>query len=197
MLNLEHISSFLAVLRTRNFRAAAHERALSQATVSQHIQKLEAALNTRLITRSHSGCTPTPAGTALLPHAESLLRINTRALNVMHNPGIAIGASSNGTGTGTLLVQHLGEEIRGLQAVVQLGSTEAVKRWVKAGLGVSIVLSSTVVEECRAGTLRAIPLEGDPICKALYVIWRATLRHDSLPLRLAKWLLDNVAQKSA
>ncbi len=294
MLNLEHISSFLAVLRTRNFRAAAHERALSQATVSQHIQKLEAALNTRLITRSHSGCTPTPAGTALLPHAESLLRVNTRALSLMHNPGVAIGASSNigvyllqpyvksflaetggqypieitiqcnpavadklergeidvatmewwddrpgyvarpwrqeelvvivapdhawaklsavprallkdapllggepGTGTGTLLVQHLGKEMRGLQAVMQLGSTEAVKRWVKAGLGVSIVLSSTVVEECRAGTLRAIPLEGDPICKALYVIWRATLRHDSLPLRLAKWLLDNATQKSA
>jgi len=288
MLNLEHVSSFLSVLRTRTFRAAAHERSLSQATVSQHIQKLEAALNTRLIARSHSGCTPTPAGTALLPHAESLLRVNTRVLNLMHNPAITIGASSNigvyllqpyvksflaetggqypieivirhnpaiadklergeidvatmewwddrpgyvarpwrqeelvvivapdhawaklsavprallkdapllggepGTGTGTLLMQHLGEEIRGLQVAMQLGSTEAVKRWVQAGLGVSIVLSSTVVEECRAGTLRAIPLEGDPICKALYVIWRDTLHQDSLPLRLAKQLLDN------
>lgn len=288
MLNLEHIASFLAVLRTRNFRAAAHERALSQATVSQHIQKLEAALNTRLIARSHSGCTPTAAGTALLPHAESLLRVNTRVLNLMHNPAIAIGASSNigvyllqpyvksflaetggqypieiviqhnpaiadklergeidvatmewwddrpgyvarpwrqeelvvivapdhpwaklsavprallrnapllggepGTGTGTLLVQHLGEEIRGLQVAMQLGSTEAVKQWVKAGLGISIVLSSTIIEECHAGTLRAIPLEGDPIYKALYVIWRDTLHQDSLPLRLAKRLLDN------
>lgn len=95
MLNLEHVASFLAVLRTRNFRAAAHERALSQATVTQHIQKLEAALNTRLIARSHSGCTPTPAGTALSPHAESLLRVNTRILNLIHNPAIAIGASSN------------------------------------------------------------------------------------------------------
>jgi len=53
VLNLEHVTSFLAVLRTRNFRAAAHERALSQAAVSQHIQKFEAALNTRLIARSH------------------------------------------------------------------------------------------------------------------------------------------------
>ncbi len=286
MLNLEHIASFLAVLRTRNFRAAAHERALSQATVSQHIQKLEAELNTRLIARSHSGCTPTAAGTILLPHAESLLRVNTRVLSLMHKPAIVIGASSNigvyllqpyvksflaetqcpieiviqhnpaiadklergeidlatmewwddrpgyiarpwrqeelvvivapdhpwaklsaiprdllkdapllggepGTGTGTLLVQHLGEEIRGVQVAMQLGSTEAVKQWVKASLGVSIVLSSTVVEECRAGTLRAIPLEGSPICKTLYVIWRDTLHQDSLPLRLAKRLLDN------
>lgn len=288
MLNLEHIASFLAVLRTRNFGAAAQERSLSQATVTQHIQKLEAVLKTCLIARSHSGCTPTAAGVALIPHAESLFRVNTRVMSLMHKPAIAIGASSNigiyllqpyvksflaetggqypieiviqhnpaiadklergeidvatmewwddrpgyvarpwrqeelvvivapdhpwaklsavprallkdapllggepGTGTGTLLVQHLGEEIRGSQVVMQLGSTEAVKRWVKAGLGVSIVLSSTVVEECRAGTLRAIPLEGDPICKALYVIWRDTLRHDSLPLRLAKWLLDN------
>lgn len=33
MLNLEHIASFLAVLRTRNFGAAAQERSLSQATL--------------------------------------------------------------------------------------------------------------------------------------------------------------------
>lgn len=288
MLNLEHVASFLAVLRTQSFRAAAHERVLSQATVSQHIQKLEAELDTRLIARSHGGCTPTPAGTALLPHAESLLRVNTRVLNLMRKPAIAIGASSNigvyllqpyiksfmketgeqypveiviqqnpviadklengeidvatmewwddrpgyiarpwrqeelvvivapdhpwaklpivpqallknvpllggepGTGTGRLLVHHMGETMRDVKGVMQLGSTEAVKRWVQAGLGVSIVLSSTVVEECRAGTLRAIPLEGAPICKTLYVIWRATLSHDSLPLRLAKWLLDH------
>ena len=288
MLNLEHIASFLAVLRAGNFRAAAHERALSQATVSQHVQKLEAALNTCLIARSHSGCSPTQAGIVLQPYAESLLSINTRVLNLMHNQQVSIGASSNigvyllqpyiksfmaetggqfpveiviqknpviadklergeidvatmewwddrpgyiarpwrqeelvvivvpdhpwaklltvprallvdvpllggepGTGTGRLLMHHMGETARDMQEVMQLGSTEAVKRWVKAGLGVSIVLSSTVVEECRAGTLRAIPLEGAPICKTLYVIWRATLRHDSLPLRLAKWLLDH------
>ena len=95
MLNLEHIASFLAVLRARNFRAAAHERALSQATVSQHVQKLEAALNTCLIERSHSGCSPTPAGIVLQPYAESLLCVNTRVLNLMHNQQVSIGASSN------------------------------------------------------------------------------------------------------
>lgn len=288
MLNLEHIASFLAVLRTRTFRAAAHERALSQATVTQHIQKLEAALNTSLIARSHAGCTPTPAGAALLPHAESLLRVNTRVLSMMHKPVIAIGASSNigvyllqpyiksflaqtdgeysidvvidnnlaiakklesgeldlaamewwdgrsgytarlwrqeelvvivapshpwarlsaippsllkeapilggeaASGTGTLLKRHFGDQIHGLQTAMQLGSTEAVKQWVKAGLGVSIVLSSTIVEETRAGTLCAIPLAGEPIRKPLYVIWRETLHKDSLPLRLARRLLDD------
>ncbi len=288
MLNLEHIASFLAVLRTRNFSVAAHERSLSQATVSQHIQKLERVLNTCLIERSHSGCSPTRAGIALLPHAESLMHLNARALNLSRDRAIRIGASSNigiyllqpyvksflaktggqypvelvihqnpaiadkleygeidvatmewwddrpgyiarpwrqeelvvivapdhpwaklpevpramlkdahflggepGTGTGRLLVHHMAEARRGVQGGMQLGSTEAVKRWVQAGLGVSIVLSNTVVEECRVGKLCAIPLEGDPICKTLYVIWRATLRHDSLPLRLAKWLLDS------
>ncbi len=290
MLNLEHVASFMAVVRTGNFRAAAHERALSQATVSQHIQKLEAALSTCLIVRSHSGCVPTAAGTRLLPYAESLLRMNTRVVNLVRNPAIAIGASSNigvyllqpyvksflaatggkdriefaiqpnpaiadklergevdvaimewwsdrpgyvarqwrqedlvvivaadhawaklpavprawlkdapllggepGTGTGTLLMQHLGPELRGLRGVMQLGSTEAVKRWVQAGLGVSIVLYSTVAEECRAGTLRAIPLEGEPIRKPLYVIWHASLHQDSLPLRFARCLLEDGA----
>lgn len=287
MLNLEHVASFLAVLHTQSFRAAAHERALSQATVSQHIQKLEAALSTCLIERSHSGCSPTAAGTALLPHAESLMHVNARALNLSRHCTISIGASSNigiyllqtyvksflaktggqypveivihqnpivadklecgeidvatmewwddrpgyiarpwrqeklvvivapdhpwaklsevsrdmlkdmpflggepGTGTGRLLVHHMGKAMHGIKGSMQLGSTEAVKRWVQAGLGVSIVSTSTVVEECRAGTLIAIPLEGDPISKTLYVIWRATLSHSSLPLRLAHWLLE-------
>ncbi len=76
-----------------------------------------------------------------------------------------------GTGTGRILRDHLGE-MRPLQRpVVELGSTEAVKRAVIAGLGVSVVLALAVVEEAKAGRLVARPLK-PALRKPLYLIWR-------------------------
>jgi DNA-binding transcriptional LysR family regulator len=72
---------------------------------------------------------------------------------------------------------------------MRLESTEAVKRWVRAGVGVSIVLAGTVVEECARGMLRAIPLEGEPITKELFVIWRDSLAPQSASRRFAQQLL--------
>lgn len=282
------MATFLAVVRARNFRAAAKERGISQGAVSQHIKKLEGALGTLLVQRIHSGCEPTAEGARLVPHAESLIRVNARAIASVQRAGIALGASSNigtyllqpyvksfsdiagtdrivdiviqrnpvladkielgeidvavmewwdqrpgcsarlwrteelvvivppdhawaslpnipvsllksapmlggesGTGTGRLLARYLGEDAEELQINMHLGSTEAVKQWVKAGLGVSLVLAGTVEREHRDGTLRAIPLEGEPLCKDLYVIWRDSHMPESLPRRFAEHLLAN------
>jgi DNA-binding transcriptional LysR family regulator len=84
-----------------------------------------------------------------------------------------------GTGTGRVLARYFGAEFGDLRITMHLGSTEAVKRWVQAGLGVSLVLAGTVAAECRAGTLVAIPLEGESPSKELYVIWRASPAGDA------------------
>lgn len=78
-----------------------------------------------------------------------------------------------GTGTGRLLAAYLGADLAQLKVDRQLGSTEAVKRAVRAGLGVSIVLASAVVDETRAGELCAIPLCDPPLHKELFLIARA------------------------
>lgn len=249
------------------------------------MRKLEAALGARLIERDARGCLPTRAGTGFLGYAESLLRLNTRAIEALHADRIAIGASSNigiyllqpyiksyfdggtgrrppdiqihqnpviadkldvgeidvatmewwdqrpgyvahawrreelvaivppghpwvelprlpravlqgvsllggepGTGTGRILARYFGEQPGGMQIGMRLGSTEAVKQWVKAGLGVSLVLAGTVAEECREGTLVAIPLEGESPNKDLYVIWRESLAADSPARAFGEWL---------
>lgn len=279
------MASFLAVVRTGNFRAAARERGLTQGAVSQHIKKLEAFLNTSLLERAHRGCVPTPEGLRFAPHAESLLRMHARALASVRRTCVAVGASSNigiymlqpyvrsfldrhnhacdvdvqihqnpvvaekledgeidvavmewwderpgcsaylwrqeelvvivppdhswadlpciptsllkdapmlggepGTGTGRLLSRYLGEAAGEIQIAMRLGSTEAVKHWVKAGLGISLVLASTVERERREGTLCAIPLEGEPPCKDLFVIWRSSLWEESMSRRFAESL---------
>jgi DNA-binding transcriptional LysR family regulator len=273
-------------VRARGFRAAARARGLSQGAISQHIAALEALLGAKLITRRRDGSIPTAAGLALAPHAESLLRVNGRAIAAVHAEHATIGASSNigvyllppyvksfmdahpeeprvemtihsnpvivgkldageidvaamewwdhrpgyvarvwrreelvvivapnhpwsglpfvsktmlrdavilggepGTGTGRLLARYLGELAPYVRTHMRLESTEAVKRWVRAGVGVSIVLAGTVVEECARGMLRAIPLEGEPITKELFVIWRDSLAPQSASRRFAQQLL--------
>lgn len=249
------------------------------------MRKLEAAIGARLIERGARGCLLTSEGRVFLAYAESLLRLNARAINVLRTHRIAIGASSNigiyllqpyiksyfdgcagrrspdiqihqnpviahkldvgeidvatmewwdnrpgyvarpwrreelvaivppghpwaglprlpravlkgvpllggepGTGTGRVLARYFGAQPDAMQIGMRLGSTEAVKQWVKAGLGVSLVLAGTVAEECRAGTLAAIPLEGEPPNKELVVIWRESLAADCPARAFGEWL---------
>lgn len=102
--------------------------------------------------------------------------------------GIPLLGGEPGTGTGRILASCFGEGERGPTVSMQLGSTDAVKQWVKAGLGISIVLAGTVAEEVRAGTLVSIALEGGCLRKELYVIWRDTLTSTHPGRRFGEWL---------
>ena len=67
MLNLAWAKTFLALVETKSFQAAADQLQLAQPTVSQQIRKLEEQLGVVLVRRSRSGCEPTPAAFALPP----------------------------------------------------------------------------------------------------------------------------------
>ncbi|MBI3148056.1 MAG: LysR family transcriptional regulator [Betaproteobacteria bacterium] len=95
-----------------------------------------------------------------------------------------------GTGTARVLARYLGDAAQGLDPVLRLGSTEAVKRGVKVGLGVSLVLLGTVLDERRDGSLVAIPLEGERPQKNFYIVWPDSLLEDSAPRRFADWLVN-------
>jgi len=86
-----------------------------------------------------------------------------------------------GTGTRRLLQRFFGEQVHKMRISMELGSTEAVKRAVQAGLGVSIVLSKSVTQEVQSGLLRAISIDVDSktLRKELFVIWRSSLSLDS------------------
>ncbi|RVD36071.1 LysR family transcriptional regulator, partial [Mesorhizobium sp. M8A.F.Ca.ET.023.02.2.1] len=73
------LRTFLAVARSRNITRAAEAVHLAQSSVSDQIQSLEAELGTALFTRSKSGLELTPAGLALKPIAEELLRLDGEA----------------------------------------------------------------------------------------------------------------------
>lgn len=75
MLNLVWVKTFITLVQSRGFQAAADQLGIAQPTVSQHIRKLEGQLGVLLIHRARAGCEPTREALALLPHARSLLRV--------------------------------------------------------------------------------------------------------------------------
>ena len=268
MLNLAWVRTFLALVENKSFQAASEQLQIAQPTVSQQIRKLEQQLGVLLLRRLRSGCEPTAAALAFLPYAESLIRINRRALEAIRTDHLRVGASSNvgiyllqpyvrtflrdrdpalfdlvidrnpviaqklddreldiavmewwdrrpgflwsgwrreplvlivapdhpfaaftqiskdelatldllggepGTGTGRLLESYFGDGRPRPRVSLQLGSTEAVKQAVKAGLGVSLVLRCAVAEEVRSGSLCAIRIGQPDLEKDLFVIWR-------------------------
>jgi DNA-binding transcriptional LysR family regulator len=75
-----------------------------------------------------------------------------------------------GTGTITLLRKELGQLADRLTAIGGFGNTEAVKRAVRAGRGISLVLAATVADEIESGQLVALPLTGTELAKELKII---------------------------
>lgn len=67
-----------------------------------------------------------------------------------------------GSGTREFVCQHLAEsniQMQDMNISLEVGSPEAVKSAVEAGLGVSVVSQATVVKEIKLGTLAARPLD--------------------------------------
>jgi len=75
-----------------------------------------------------------------------------------------------GSGTFALLRRELGHLAEGLTAIGGFGNTEAVKRAVRAGRGVSLVIAAAVADEVRAGQLVALRLKDIELVKELKII---------------------------
>ena len=94
-----------------------------------------------------------------------------------------------GTGTGRILNGLARRGGTAPDPVLQLGSTEAVKRAVREGLGVSVVFAAAVTDEVAAGTLCARPVAGTRLAKDLFVILPEETLPESPAARFADLLL--------
>jgi len=59
-----------------------------------------------------------------------------------------------------------------LQISMELDSTETMKRFTMAGLGITFLAASNCAEEVAAGTLKAIPMGPEPMIRKLGLIYR-------------------------
>ncbi len=106
---------------------------------------------------------------------------------LLHEPMIG---GEPGTGTARLLQQAFGVDAGFLKIGLQLGSTEAVKQAVRAGLGISVTLESAVRDEVKAGKLRALRVEKTPLAKPLLSIFPAGLSATSPAAQFHAFLQD-------
>ncbi|GAM58537.1 transcriptional regulator, lysR family [Vibrio ishigakensis] len=72
-MNLEHLKLFVRLSATHNISQAGKELGISPAVASTYINKLETALETRLVHRTTRKVSLTEEGEAFLPHAEEVL----------------------------------------------------------------------------------------------------------------------------
>jgi DNA-binding transcriptional LysR family regulator len=75
---------------------------------------------------------------------------------------------------------------------MELDSTEMMKRFVMADLGVSFLAVSNCREEMAAGKLRAISLAPEPMIRRLGLIYRKDKALSKAALGFIQVVLDNV-----
>jgi DNA-binding transcriptional LysR family regulator len=75
--------------------------------------------------------------------------------------------------------------VRQRPVAIEMGSAEAIKHAVAAGLGVALLARASVAEEIAAGRLREVPVEGVRISQPVYLVKRESKRLTPLQRALA------------
>lgn len=81
-----------------------------------------------------------------------------------------------GSGTRAALERHFALHGLAIRPGCELGTNEALKQAVRAGLGLGMVSMQTIELELAAGCLVVLPVEGFPIMRQWYVVQRARKR---------------------
>ncbi|NGO53772.1 LysR family transcriptional regulator [Allomesorhizobium camelthorni] len=110
-MQLRHLNTFAAVADTLNFTRAAERVHLSQSSVTEQIQTLEADLGIRLFDRSRRRLSLTPAGQRLLGYATELLKLADEAHSAVAEASDTISGSLVIGGLETLCATRLPELI--------------------------------------------------------------------------------------
>lgn len=80
--------------------------------------------------------------------------------------------SRRGSGTRAIIEERLNQEGVTLKKTIEFGHTEAVKRAVEVGLGISIISKSAILNEEKMGLIRSISLSGVNLERNFYFAYR-------------------------
>lgn len=84
-----------------------------------------------------------------------------------------------------------------IRVSMELDSTEMMKRFVMAGLGIAFLAASNCREEAAAGRLRTVALGPEPMIRRLGLIYRKDKALSKAALGFIEVVLDNVAGREA
>jgi DNA-binding transcriptional LysR family regulator len=83
-----------------------------------------------------------------------------------------------------------------IQTSMELDSTEMIKRFVMAGLGLSFLAASNCREEIAAGKLSAVPLGPDPMARKVALIYRKDKALSKAALGFIQVILENAESEN-
>lgn len=107
--------TFAAVLREGSLSGAARALAMSQPSVSRHIEALERAIGARLFVRSHRGLSPTERAERLRPYAETLVATSAAMLRASATDEGTVAGTVRITAAEIVAVEHLPPILAGMR----------------------------------------------------------------------------------
>ncbi len=164
-MEIDQLKAFLAVLTHGGFRKAAETLNVSQPAVSGRIRALEDSLGVTVFARGRPHPTLTPAGKALRPHAEQMLRVAAQARQAVHELQPASGGALRVAASLSICTYFLPDVMQEYQAAhravmvnLRSGNSAEVLKMVLDGdadIGIARSLNHPEVETM---TLRDDPL---------------------------------------
>jgi DNA-binding transcriptional LysR family regulator len=164
-MEIDQIETFLAVVTYGGFHRAAAALRVSQPAISARVRALEDSLGVKLFSRVRGGLSVSPAGKALRPHAEQLLRDVARARQAIHELQPSVGGALRIAAALSVCTYFLPDVIKDYQAAnpkvmvsLRSGTSLQVLKMVldgEAEIGVARSLNHPEVETM---TLRDDPL---------------------------------------
>jgi DNA-binding transcriptional LysR family regulator len=92
-------------------------------------------------------------------------------------------------------LEGVGLDLGAFRVVGEMGSTQAVKQGVRAGMGVSLVSRRAVVDECRAGLMACAGLEGLTVARDFYLVTHRDRSRSPLVQAFLEFLESEVAER--
>jgi DNA-binding transcriptional LysR family regulator len=180
MLNLARLQVLCEVVGLGSFSAAAESLSYTQSAVSQSIARLEAETGAPLVVRGRRGVTPTPAGAALVSHAERIFeQVQKAEADIAAVMGVRSGRLRVGTfpsGGATLMPPAVARFRRAHPDIVltlEDGEPETIVPRLRAGeldLALLYEFPGARPRRRRLGAgLRSVRLVDDPLRLALPV----------------------------
>ena len=137
---LRELETFVTIAECGSFTEAARRLLLTQPTISLRISALEKSLSAKLLDRSRSRTRMTPAGEALLPHAQAALRKRGEALAAVRElkegsagPLRVGGSSIPGAYILPSCLAAIKDRHPGLELQLQVADTDTVLTALRAG----------------------------------------------------------------
>jgi DNA-binding transcriptional LysR family regulator len=174
-LNLDQLQTLIAIADLGTFAAAAQALHLAAPTISMHIQELESRLQVPLVVRGRRQASLTPAGTALVLGARTLLSATDDLVEQVRRraegrEGVVKLGTSAGVSAQLLpqVLEVLARQSPGVDVKLEiLGSAEAMVRLQAGTLDIGIV----AMPQAAVAGVRLTPWRNDPMVAFLPSSW--------------------------